>query len=737
MKPLFSIVIPALNSRLSAGLTLRCLEGQYFDRVQFESILIDDGSTDGTRQHFVDSSTSGFRYLRHSITQGRSAARNTGWRNSSGEIIVFLDADMLPHPDLLRSYQAAFESGAEVVSGARYCVDVDPKRADLHDQLAALCQCSVSDLMLREARKQFSALHTHALPGPYPQPVWARWECFLRDLVRERPDSLLCGYAFVGSNVAVRRSLLEATNGFDLFLPRGEDTDLGIRLFNQGARFQFADDAIAYHEHRAAPLDRAMSFDQYISFFHRHPYRDVLLTYVWFTLNAQAPPASPPFDILKDLMASHHDDCACTRSETFRMGARALSVCCEHSAGDLAAYYGEVYGISAAAAADYLDEAVARGVYVLSKGGVKYFDVHVTTNWLAQHTTFQQSRFLNISYARLHKTPFQLSGQPEDLAAWKCMGRYEVKFQGTDPNAQIDSVLAIPAPVSHLNQTGLRFTGCSPPDLLDYLEPQSGITRYPWKSSASNECSVSYEFVSVMREQSASAVPQSVDRALPVPGHLAAVYPGALTSRVDALRKQILGETSKYDWTTAKMLYLWVLDNTRLFETALPDFTVLNTGFGACMHQARLFIALCRSAGIPAREQCGALVGREGDPQAPLSLETKTVEFSPFAHTWAECYLASEGWIPVEFVGWGQGKRAVNARNVTDAALRGTLISETDFYDDYYFGSLDPYRVYGPVSANRIHTRLELKSGAGARPRRLQCGRAHHRLTCRFTNVSA
>jgi hypothetical protein len=172
-----------------------------------------------------------------------------------------------------------------------------------------------------------------------------------------------------------------------------------------------------------------------------------------------------------------------------------------------------------------------------------------------------------------------------------------------------------------------------------------------------------------------------------------------------AKAKTLLGrvelEPDAAPYLTARAVYSWVLDNTLFYETPFPDFFCLDTGFGSCIHQASLFINLCRLAGIPARERCGGILSKAAGCEDTL-IETRTRGFSPFTHTWAEFHAPDHGWVPVDFIGWGYGRRLMTAHNVVDENLRAELISDTALYDDYYFGSLDPFRIHTGEDANRM-----------------------------------
>lgn len=105
-KPELSIVIPVYDEEESlAGLC------QWIDRVMaeneilYEVILIDDGSRDGSWAVISELACNNpnYRGIRFSRNYGKSAALDTGFRQSAGNIVITLDADMQDSPDEIPS----------------------------------------------------------------------------------------------------------------------------------------------------------------------------------------------------------------------------------------------------------------------------------------------------------------------------------------------------------------------------------------------------------------------------------------------------------------------------------------------------------------------------------------------------------------------------------------------------------------------------------------------------------
>ena len=100
--PFFSIVIPLYNKEKFVSATLESILAQTF--TDYEVVVVDDVSTDASRsvaEAFSGKFPSGFRMISHQKNSGLSAARNTGIRNATSDLIAFVDADDVWKPDFL------------------------------------------------------------------------------------------------------------------------------------------------------------------------------------------------------------------------------------------------------------------------------------------------------------------------------------------------------------------------------------------------------------------------------------------------------------------------------------------------------------------------------------------------------------------------------------------------------------------------------------------------------------
>lgn len=120
-EPVLSVVIPCYNER---GTIHACLERVLASPVEsLEIIVVDDGSTDGTR----DLLTRGpaldprVRVVLHAQNGGKGAALRTGFQEARGRFVLIQDADLEYDPsDYPKLLQPLLEERADVVFGSRF-----------------------------------------------------------------------------------------------------------------------------------------------------------------------------------------------------------------------------------------------------------------------------------------------------------------------------------------------------------------------------------------------------------------------------------------------------------------------------------------------------------------------------------------------------------------------------------------------------------------------------------------
>ena len=135
-RPLISVVIPVFNGEAFVADAIESLLAQ--DDADFELIVIDDGSTDGTADVLAGF---GGRIRSHrQANGGTSTARNRGISLAQGELFVFLDADDLHPPGYLARFSdaAAAAPDVEVFHCGMRAIDLDGRFLYGHDAPAPL-----------------------------------------------------------------------------------------------------------------------------------------------------------------------------------------------------------------------------------------------------------------------------------------------------------------------------------------------------------------------------------------------------------------------------------------------------------------------------------------------------------------------------------------------------------------------------------------------------------------------
>lgn len=123
MTPRVSVIVPTRNRRVALERALDSVHGQTYR--DFELIVVDDGSTDGTSK-WLEAASPQVRLFTRDAHAGAAAARNFGIANARGEMIALLDDDDRWLPAYLGAQVEHLDASPDAaVSYARH-VEVDP-----------------------------------------------------------------------------------------------------------------------------------------------------------------------------------------------------------------------------------------------------------------------------------------------------------------------------------------------------------------------------------------------------------------------------------------------------------------------------------------------------------------------------------------------------------------------------------------------------------------------------------
>jgi glycosyltransferase involved in cell wall biosynthesis len=117
-----SVIVPVFNERTTLVEVIRRMRTvELPDGIEREIIVIDDGSTDGTRDVLRQLGDSTVRVLKHETNRGKGAAVRTGLQVASGDYILIQDADLEYDPEDWPKMIAPVQRGrARVVYGSRF-----------------------------------------------------------------------------------------------------------------------------------------------------------------------------------------------------------------------------------------------------------------------------------------------------------------------------------------------------------------------------------------------------------------------------------------------------------------------------------------------------------------------------------------------------------------------------------------------------------------------------------------
>lgn len=204
--PRVSVIVPVYNVAATLPTTAPSWLGQDHPA---ELILVDDGSTDGSRA-VLESLTQEHRAIRllaHETNRGRAAARNTGIAAATGDVLLFLDADMRPEPDFVRRHAA------------------------LHRDPAVI-----------------GVVSRPVLEGLDPTDPYHRYLRSRRGAATVGPGRPLPFKYFIIGYTSVKARAVREVGGFDERLSYGEDLDLAYRLAQRyPTGLRYSDEPVVHH----------------------------------------------------------------------------------------------------------------------------------------------------------------------------------------------------------------------------------------------------------------------------------------------------------------------------------------------------------------------------------------------------------------------------------------------------------------------------------------------------------
>ena len=218
--PQISVMLPTYKRLDALGRTLSALENQSLSKTDYEVVVVDDGSRDGTGsflKNFAKLTDLSFLSLMLKENGGPARARNFGLSRCRAEVVLIIGDDIEPEPDLvaihLRSHDQTPDTSHAVLGHVCFPSELEP---------SAFMQ------WLELGGRKYFFNYQDLVPGQEAGPLF-----------------------FYTCNVSVKKQLLDTAGWFDESFPYAshEDLELGYRLAARGMKMIYEPQAAGRHFH--------------------------------------------------------------------------------------------------------------------------------------------------------------------------------------------------------------------------------------------------------------------------------------------------------------------------------------------------------------------------------------------------------------------------------------------------------------------------------------------------------
>lgn len=200
---LISVIIPSYNRSRSLERAVRGVLGQSYQNL--ELIVVDDCSTDNSREIVEAIDDPRLRLIRHEVNQGAGAARDTGIRSAKAEILAFQDSDDNWFPEKLD------------VQMRHFCGLTDDYVAVFHTKI--IYGRSIDST----GNKTYGIRHASCVPGPGQPPKSG-----------DMAEAFLWGNFMGPPTVMLKKAAYFDAGGFDPRVKNNDDWDFNLRLSQKG-----------------------------------------------------------------------------------------------------------------------------------------------------------------------------------------------------------------------------------------------------------------------------------------------------------------------------------------------------------------------------------------------------------------------------------------------------------------------------------------------------------------------
>lgn len=166
-----SVLMPVYNERQTLSEILDQVRAVELPNIDKEIIVVDDGSTDGSREILAEEQARGdLQIFYHDHNQGKGAAVRTAIEHATGDLLIIQDADLEYDPrDYSKLLQPIIEGRVAVVYGSRF---LGPRKAMLFWHMLG---------------NKFLTLTTNILYNTILSDMETCYKCFRADIVKDIP----------------------------------------------------------------------------------------------------------------------------------------------------------------------------------------------------------------------------------------------------------------------------------------------------------------------------------------------------------------------------------------------------------------------------------------------------------------------------------------------------------------------------------------------------------------------
>jgi glycosyltransferase involved in cell wall biosynthesis len=163
-----SVLMPVYNEAHTIDQILRLVAAVPIEK---EVVVVDDGSTDGTRDRLREwDGREGVRVVLHETNQGKGRALRTAMREARGEILLIQDADLEYDPADYAAILRPIEAGrADVVYGSRFRGSAENRVQNfwhtVGNRILTLISNVFTDLNLTDMATCYKAFHRRVVPA--------------------------------------------------------------------------------------------------------------------------------------------------------------------------------------------------------------------------------------------------------------------------------------------------------------------------------------------------------------------------------------------------------------------------------------------------------------------------------------------------------------------------------------------------------------------------------------------